>query len=103
MARIDSPPMSRAKIRCARLCSSVRNRAGFETRAGAGTELPFDQTASIAQILLIGKHLLKNPALGAKPLRIGRPLRAEAGVQAGPREDGGSAKLSFWREGQKSI
>jgi hypothetical protein len=46
MARIDSPPMRRAKIRCARLCSSVKNWTGFAS--GAGMRLPFGETGSIA-------------------------------------------------------
>jgi hypothetical protein len=56
MARIDSPPMRRAKIRCARLCSSVRNWMGLAA-AGAGIGRPFGETANIAQILSVRKDL----------------------------------------------
>jgi hypothetical protein len=50
MARIASPAMRRAKIRCARLCASLEDRTDFENEA-AGMGLPFGETGSIAHIL----------------------------------------------------
>ena len=47
-ARIDSPLIRRAKIRRARLCSSVKNWTGFG--AGAGMQIPFGERVRIALI-----------------------------------------------------
>jgi hypothetical protein len=58
MARIDSPPIRRAKIRCARVCSSRKDRTGFA--AGADIGLAFDETGIVAQILSTVKDLSKN-------------------------------------------
>jgi hypothetical protein len=58
MARIDSPPIRRAKIRCARLCSSLKDRTGFAADADIG--LDFDETGTMAQILPAVKDLSKN-------------------------------------------
>jgi len=59
MERIESPPIRRAKILCARLRVSAKERTGL---ADAGTGLYFDETESIAHILEVSKDLSKNLA-----------------------------------------
>ena len=85
MARIDSPPIRRAKIRRARLCSSLKERTGFA--AGEGMGQSFGERASIANILPIGKGLSKNlaGALGQNPI-ASYDWRARFGRIAGPTE-----------------
>jgi hypothetical protein len=75
MARIDSPPIRRAKIRCARLCSSLKDRTGFA--AGADIGLAFDETARMPQILSTVKDLSKkfSPASLSRGVRFDQYVR----------------------------
>ena len=49
MTRIESPPIKRAKIRRARLCSSVEERTGLG--AAGGTWVPFGEIANIENFM----------------------------------------------------
>src|SRR5271168_4791661 len=79
MTRTGSPPMRRAKMRCARLRPSGAERTGLADGADMG--FSFGETGSIAHVLEFGKDLSKKLGIGGQnPLisKIGGPLWADS-------------------------